>query len=233
VLPGLLALPIVAVGTLLFGLPALCAALLDRNGTLPHRVARAWGRFVLRVAGVRVVVEGRPLESAAVYAANHVSTLDIPLVFGYVRADFRIIHKRSLLYLPVVGWYLWLARHVSIDRSQPFKARRSLETAAQRVQGGTSVVVFPEGMRRYSAGVGPFKKGSFVLAIGAQVPVVPVSLAGVERAMPGGLFSLIPATVRVRLHDPIATRGRLPDDAEALAREVREIVVRGCAGDPR
>ncbi len=114
------------------------------------------------------------------YAANHASALDILIVFGHLPVDFRIVYKRSLSLVPLVGWAIWLGGHLPIDRSHPFRARRSLDAAARRIRGGTSVVVFPEGTRSPDGSVRRFKRGSFGLAIAAGVPVVPVSLAGVK-----------------------------------------------------
>src|SRR6185436_2892582 len=109
----------------------------------------------------------------------------------------------------------WAADHVPIERSSPFRAKRSLDRAAVRIRAGTSVALFPEGTRRGTRGLGMFKRGSFLLAIDAGVPVVPVSLAGVGRLVPEGLASLRGGTVSLRLHAPVATAGRGPDEAEA------------------
>jgi 1-acyl-sn-glycerol-3-phosphate acyltransferase len=166
--------------------------------------------------------------SAAVYAANHGSALDIPIVFGHLPLSFRIIYKKSLSLIPIVGWYLHLGGHIAIDRGNPFKARKSLDSAAQRIRGGTSVTVFPEGTRASGASVGLFKRGSFQLAVDAAVPVVPVSLVGVKRVAPRGIWTLRSGTVEVRIHPPVATDRRPPNSAEALAEEIRGIVERGC-----
>lgn len=182
---------------------------------------------------MRVIVEGAENLPTlpAVYAANHCSALDIPILFGYLPVSFRIIYKRSLNLVPFLGWHLLLGGHVSIDRSNPFKARRSLERAVQRIGQGTPVAVFPEGTRSASAEVGHFKRGSLVLAIQAGVPVVPVSLVGVKQLVPHGIKTLRPGTVRLRIHPPISTAGLEAARADIFAEQVRQIVVRGCASD--
>jgi len=121
---------------------------------------------------------------------------------------------------------------VPLDRSHPFRARRSLDAAARRIAAGTSVVVFPEGTRSADDSVRRFKRGSFGLAIQAGVPVVPVSLGGVKRVVPRGLATLRPGTVVATVHAPVPVSGRSVEDAEALAAEVSEIVERGRAGTP-
>ena len=189
---------------------ACVAALVDRSGRTTRSIGGAWSRALLRVLRVEVRVFG--LENVpsgpAIYAANHGSALDIFVVFGYLPVDFRIIYKRSLSLLPLVGWSIWLGGHIPIDRSNPFRARRSLKAAARRIRAGTSVVTFPEGTRSPDATVRLFRRGSFNLALEAGVPVVPVSLAGVKAVVPRGLPSLRPGRVAGR--DRAAGAGRRP-----------------------
>jgi 1-acyl-sn-glycerol-3-phosphate acyltransferase len=221
--------PVALAVTALCGAAACGAALLDRSGRTTRGISGAWSRVLLGLFRVQVVVEG--LEhippGAAVYAANHASALDILIVFGHLPVDFRIIYKRSLSLVPFVGWAIWLGGHLPIDRSHPFRARRSLDAAARRIRGGTSVVVFPEGTRSPDETVRRFKRGSFGLAIAAGVPVVPVSLVGVKEVVPRGLPSVRPGTVKVVVHPQVPVAGRPAEGAEALAEEVRTIVAQG------
>ncbi len=215
--------------TLILGVPALALGLVDRSGRWPHAIARHWARLVLGAFGVRVLVEGTENvpRGPAVFAANHASALDIPILFGHLPVQFRIIYKRSLSALPLVGWYLYLSGHIAIDRGNPFKARKSLERAAERIRRGTSVAVFPEGTRGSATTLGMFKRGSFLLAIDARAPAVPVSLVGVRSLAPRGIATLRPGTVAIRIQPPVPT-ARERSEAEALAAEVREAVIRGC-----
>jgi 1-acyl-sn-glycerol-3-phosphate acyltransferase len=209
---------------------AILVGIVDRSGRGCRAIAGIWGRGLLRIGRVGVRVEGldRLPEGPAVYAANHASALDIPIVLGCLPVDFRIIYKRSLRLVPILGQAMWAAGHIAIDRSHPFRARRSLAAAARRIHGGMSVIVFPEGTRSPDATVLRFKRGSFALALDAGVPVVPVSIVGVKEIVPRGLSSLRPGTVKVRVHAPVPVQGRCPEDAEALAEEVRQIVAAGC-----
>jgi 1-acyl-sn-glycerol-3-phosphate acyltransferase len=222
--------PVAALLTLGFASAAVLAALVDRSGCSTRRIGGVWSRALLRLVRVEVTVEGVAHVPAgpAVYAANHASALDILVVFGYLPVDFRIVYKRSLSLVPLVGWAIWLGGHVPIDRSNPFRARRSLDAAARRIRGGTSVVVFPEGTRSPDGTVRRFKRGSFSLALEAAAPAVPVSLVGVKTVVPRGLASVRRGRVVVRIHAPIASTGRAPEEAEALAEEVRQIVAAGC-----
>lgn len=202
----------------------------DPAGRVARKIAGVWSGALLLIGRVRVRVEGlEHLPSGpALYASNHNSALDIPIFFAHLPVDIRIIHKRSLRWLPLLGQAMWSAGHIAIDRSHPFRARRSLQAAVSRIRAGTSVLVFPEGTRSEDGTVRPFKRGSFALALDAGVPVVPVSVTGVKEIVPEGLTSLRGGTVRVLVHAPVPVAGRRHDEAEALAAQVRQIVIEGC-----
>jgi 1-acyl-sn-glycerol-3-phosphate acyltransferase len=222
--------PVALVLTVGYAGAACVAALVDRSGRATRGIGGAWSRALLRLLCVEVNVSGLENVPAvpAIYAANHGSALDIFVVFGYLPVDFRIIYKRSLSLLPLVGWSIWLGGHIPIDRSNAFRARRSLKAAARRIQAGTSVVTFPEGTRSPDATVRLFRRGSFSLALEAGVPIVPVSLAGVKDVVPQGLTSVRPGRVRVGIAAPVPVAGRKPEDVDALAEEVRRVVAAGC-----
>jgi 1-acyl-sn-glycerol-3-phosphate acyltransferase len=225
----LLACVLIGVETVVLGVASLVFGLVDRSGRLLHGIVRLWGRLVLHALGVRVDVEAAGTPPApAVYAANHGSAIDIPILFAHLPVEFRIIHKRSLYLVPVVGWHLLLGGHIAVDGGKAFRARRSLAAAARRIAAGTSVMVFPEGTRAPDERIRLFKRGSFLLAIHAGVPVVPVSLVGVKDVVPAGILTLRPGRVTMRLHPAVPTSGRAAEDAEALAEEVRRTVARGC-----
>ena len=227
---GLLSAPLLALLTLVFGIPAIAFGLLGARRSA-RRITTAWARSLLKVVGVKVVVEGvtNMPGGGAVYAANHGSVLDIPVLFGHLPVDFRIIHKRSLTFVPVVGLYLLAAGHIAIDRKNAFRARKSLDRATEQIRRGSSVMVFPEGTRSRHGDVADFKRGSFLAAVRAGAPVVPLSIAGVKAVMPTGLRGLRPGTVRLVVHPPMPTAGRDERETGRLAEQVRRIVAAGCA----
>jgi len=228
---AVLAVPSIAFVTLVLAGPAVVAALLDRTGRSAHKIVRVWGRCVVRACGVDVVVSGAENlpPGPAVFAANHASALDIPILFGYLPAEFRVIHKRSLSRVPLLGLYLHAGGHVALDRANPFRATRSLAAAAEHIRNGTSVAAFPEGTRSRDGTIRRFKRGSFVMAVKAGVPVVPLSIVGVKGIAPRGILTLRPGAVRLRIHPAVDTGGRSAEEAKALADEVRRVVVRGCS----
>jgi 1-acyl-sn-glycerol-3-phosphate acyltransferase len=227
-LRAVVALPFVVAWTAAMGILGTAFGLFGQAATV-RRLYVLWARVVLGMLGIDVSVSGAQHcpSGPALYAANHASALDIPILFGHLPVDFRILHKRSLYLVPVIGLYLYVAGHIGIHRGNAFRARKGLELAAGRMRGGTSVVVFPEGTRSREGEVGPFKRGSFLLAVQAGVPVVPVSLIGVKDVAEGGL-RVRPGCVRLVVHPPVPTTGRAAEHAGALAEEVRRIVMTGC-----
>jgi 1-acyl-sn-glycerol-3-phosphate acyltransferase len=227
---ALLTLPLALAWTGVVGVSSIVAGAVDRSGHLPWRHARRWGRGLLGLWGVPLEVRGaeHAPPGPAVYAVNHASALDIPVMFAAL-PEFRIIHRRSLHWWPVIGQYLYLGGHIGIERKRPFEARRSLQRAAARIRGGTSVAVFPEGTRSGDGRVRKFKRGMFTIAIEAGVPVVPVSLSGIKTVAARGMLRLTPGKVTVTLHPAESTQGLTADDAPALGQRVRRAVASAVA----
>ncbi|HUG54390.1 MAG TPA: lysophospholipid acyltransferase family protein, partial [Vicinamibacteria bacterium] len=219
-----LALPLIVFYTVWLGVPAVVCGLLGQERAV-RSITALWGRAILRAFGVEVKVAGAEHcpSRAAVYAANHASALDIPILFGHLPVDFKVIHKRSLYAVPMIGLYLYATGNVPIERGSGFRARKSLEEAVARVRSGANLLVFPEGTRSEEDAVGPFKRGSFVLAIEAGAPVVPLSLVGIKQVASGGL-RVRGGVVHLVVHPSVPTAGRDPAQAGELAEEVRRIV---------
>lgn len=194
-----------------------------RDGEVGFKVTRLWARAILMAAGVRVTMEslGKLPDGPVVFVSNHVSAIDIPILFVALPRSFRIVYKSSLAYVPLMGQFLIAARNIPIDRSRAFSAKRSLARAARRIHSGVSVALFPEGTRSGDAPMGAFKRGSFKLAVEAQAPVVPVSLIGLRQVARDG--GLVPGVVHVRIHAPMES-GEGPDAVESLTTRAEAII---------
>lgn len=194
-----------------------------RDGEIGFKVTRVWARVILLAAGVRVIrEETAPLpQKPVVFVSNHVSALDIPILFAALPRSFKIVYKSSLIYVPFMGLFLAAARNVPIDRSRAFKAKRSLAAAARRIRNGASVALFPEGTRSGDAPMGSFKRGSFKLAQEAGAPVVPVSLIGLRRVVSGNRIT--PGSVRMKIHEAI-TMDESADAVERLAARAEAVI---------
>jgi 1-acyl-sn-glycerol-3-phosphate acyltransferase len=151
-----------------------------------------------------------------VFMSNHASTVDIWALYVALPIIVRMIAKKQLAAIPILGWGMWAGRFIFIDRHNAASARRSIERAKERIQGGESVLIFPEGTRTRDGNMLPFKKGGFHLAIDAGVPIVPVALTGTRELMPRGSWLVRPGQVTVTVGEPIETTGLSPDDREQL-----------------
>lgn len=216
-----------AIYTLVLGVIGIVLCLLLPGGAALMPLARLWSRLVMRTARVQWRATYDPAldpRRPAVYAANHQSLFDIPALVLSMPADFRIVAKRSLMYVPVFGWALWLAGFIFIDRRNRDQAIRSLDRAATRLRRGTSVVIFAEGTRSPDGTLLPFKRGGFVLALQAGVPAVPVTIKGGHGILPKGRLAIRPGVIDVHYGAPIETTGLTYDTRDRLVEAVRAAI---------
>lgn len=200
---------------------------------LPHW----WGWFLCRVAGIKVVAHGEEnlsLEQPYIFAVNHQSQLDIPVLEGYMRRDFCWMAKKELFQIPIFGRAMLANEFISVDRGQGREAMKGLLEAAKRIANGVSVVIFPEGTRSVNGKLQPFKSGALVLAIKAGVPIVPVAIRGTHESMAKGKLLPKSGNVTINIGDPIPTENLASKDKQALADllydKVAALLV-GCEGE--
>lgn len=200
--------PLIVLATAVCGTVSWLLALADSSGRKPHRIAQLWARLLLAIAGVRVRVEG--LEhldprGAYVFASNHLSLMDTPLVLANIPVQFRFLAKRSLYKVPFIGSHLRRAGHIPVEREDPRASLRTLAEAARIVrERGVSLLVFPEGSRSRGQ-LGEFKEGAAYLAIKAGVPLVPLGIQGTEKILPTGSLTVLPGPAILRIGRPIPT----------------------------
>jgi len=214
---------------LVLGPPALLWTKLSGRRAALYAAGAGGMRLGFALAGLRIHVSGLEHLQAgpAVYASNHGSNLDPPAVFWALRVLFprlRILYKAELRRIPVLVWVFDAAGFVPVERSNPDQSRPAVDRAAQSLADGNSFVIFPEGTRSRTGELLPFKKGGFIMAIKAQVPVVPVAVSGGLTAMPKGSVLIRPATIRVALLPPIQTAGMTVSDRTLLADRVRGVM---------
>jgi len=222
-------IPAISVYTIVLGAASIVSSLFDRRGHSAHTCARAWSWLILRTTGVRVAVEGLdrvvPGETY-VFISNHQSIYDTPVIFASLPHQLRIIAKTSLARFPVLGWHLRRGGHLFVDRQHPDRAG-ILRRWRALVSEGLSLIIYAEGTRSADGRVGRFKAGSFLLAIQAGLPIVPLAVIGSRQVMPKGRLRTEPADVRLIIHDPIAPpaiSNPTIQDAKALADQVHAIV---------
>ncbi|HEY7680999.1 MAG TPA: lysophospholipid acyltransferase family protein [Gemmatimonadales bacterium] len=178
----------------------------------------------------RITAEARGLEQVTglgpcVYVANHQSWFDILAAVAVLPGSLRFIAKKELGRVPLFGRALRTAGHIEIDRRNLGDAVSAYRNAAQSIRGGLSAVVFAEGTRSLDGRLAPFKKGPFVLAIVAQVPIVPVYIEGGRQVLPKGSIRPRPGPLVLHLGAPIPTTGLSYEDRDQLSARVRAAIV--------
>ena len=203
------------------------------QGRASHWVVRhVWVAVMLRFFHVKVVTTGLDnfeRDHPCVFVSNHQSHFDIVTIFHSTPTNLRFIAKKSMFYIPFFGWYLALAGYIPLDRSNRDRAIRSHDKAAEKIKKGVPIVSFPGGIRSRDGNVLPFKKGAFMLALKAGVPIVPVSIAGSIEVLPKNSIAIQPGTIRIHYARPIDVSGYTVDDRDRLMADVREVIIRNKA----
>jgi 1-acyl-sn-glycerol-3-phosphate acyltransferase len=212
------------------GIPALLWTLASRDARLLYRLGQfgVWLGFTL--AGVRVKLVGREnilVGQPAVYAANHRSSIEPPVVFFSLKSLFphlSILYKAELRRLPILVWIFDAAGFVPLERANKGQSLPAVDAASKTLAAGRSFVIFPEGTRSRTQEMLPFKKGGFVMAIQAQVPVVPVAVSGSNTVLRRGSMVIRSGTIRVEFAPPIPTAGMTFSDRSDLAESARAAI---------
>ncbi len=226
-------IPAIGVYTTILGTLSLASSFVDRRGHFAHGCARLWSWLILSTTGVSVDVKGlERLEPGKTYifVSNHQSIYDIPVVFASLPYQLRIIAKESLGSFPFLGWHLRRTGHLLVDRKNPDRAG-ILRKWKALVDQGLSLIIFPEGTRSQTGRVGIFKAGSFLMAIEAGLPVVPISVDGTRRVMRKSELTTRPGHATLVVHAPLETSGLTVADARSFAQKVREIVATSTTED--
>jgi 1-acyl-sn-glycerol-3-phosphate acyltransferase len=202
----------------------------DRTGSLQHECARIWCRMVaitigarLHVHGTSRVERGRPY----VYMANHASLIDTPALFACLPYQFKIMAKKSLFYVPFLGWHLWSSGNFAVARGDARKTARSLRRVVEGVRGGKSLAVFPEGTRTADGSLQEMKRGAFKIAMRAGVPIVPVTIRGTFALLPKTTLAPRPGRVDVFIGEPIETSGYTEQTLGDLVSVTRQAIETG------
>jgi 1-acyl-sn-glycerol-3-phosphate acyltransferase len=211
----------------IFGSFSLLASCFEKDGVLQHRIARRWAKVSLFLAGAPVTIIGSEhLRPLAIYASNHTSFMDTPVIFSSLPFQFRILAKQSLWKWPFIGWHLNRSGQIPVDE----EGTSGLNRALRALRGGMPLFIFPEGGRTQDGQLQSFMNGPSFLAIRAHLPLIPMALIGTYELLPihGKHFRSRPITLVIG--EPIETSGysirqtgeltaRLRDEISRLYRE--------------
>jgi 1-acyl-sn-glycerol-3-phosphate acyltransferase len=217
--------PLIWLYTLVLGVLALPGGFLDRSGRRLHWFSYAWSWLIMKTIFSPVTVTGLDkidISKPHVYAANHASALDIPVLYVNLPFQFRIAFKKELLSYPVVGWQLKRSGQVCIDQQNPSHSISSIRAALKGLKAGLPLVIFPEGGRTPDGEIKPFLPGAFFLAIKAQVDIVPVALVGTYELLPMDTYHIKCRPLEMRVGEPISTTGLTMPDMETLSAKVQK-----------
>lgn len=196
---------------------------IDFRHKLSNPLMKVWTNIVLFIYGVKVNVYGADNINPAkgkIYISNHASYLDIFVQLAKLPDNVRMIYKKEINKVPILGWAMLSVGFVSIDRVNIRKAMKSLDKAAEKVKKGLSVVIYPEGTRTKDGKIDEFKRGMFFLADKSEADIIPVSMSGTFELMPVGTMKVKPGTVNMVIGKPVKYR----KDKELL-NEIRNTVL--------
>lgn len=228
----LIALPLIAIYTVITSLIVIIGCSLGNGHFWGYYPGKWWAQFIIRILMLPVKVEGREnlvKGQSYVFVANHQGAFDIFLIYGFLGRNFKWMMKRQLRQMPFVGKACEAAHHIFVDKRGASKIRATYDSARQTLQGGMSLVVFPEGARTFTGHMGVFKRGAFMLADDIELPVVPLTINGSFDVMPRtrDMKWVVWHPLRLTIHKPIQPIGKGADNIKYLEEESYKVVMSG------
>jgi 1-acyl-sn-glycerol-3-phosphate acyltransferase len=216
--------PVIWLATMVLGIVSIPVSLFGEKTRILHNFARFWSRLIMKTVFSPTAVRGLDkldTSKPMVYAANHASAMDIPVLYVNLPIQFRIVFKKELLVYPIVGWHLKRSGQICINQQNPAASIGSIRSAVKSLKGGMPLVIFPEGGRSPDGEIMPFLPGAFFMAIKAQVEVVPVALVGTHELLPMDTYHIKPRPLEMRVGKPISTAGLTLRDMDKLSLQVQ------------
>ncbi len=219
--------PLLLLATAFCATTALLVSYMDKKGRVQHAIARFWAWSAVHISLSRLKVEGAEnfrKQAVAVYASNHTSFMDTPVIFAALPFQFRILAKKNLWRWPLIGWYLARSGQMPIDLEDVQATLVSLGGAVKALRAGMPLFVFPEGGRTETGALKPFQPGAAYLAIRAQVPLVPMAVKGAFDLLPIHTRHFYPSRLTLCVGEPIETKGMSVRDSAALTERLRAAI---------
>jgi len=216
--------PLIWCYTIVLAISSLLSSFIDRDGRIQHAHARLWSWLILKTSLSPLTVRGLDRIDTSkphLYAVNHASAMDIPVLYVGLPFQFRIVAKKELFRYPFMGWHLSRSGQVRIDQQNPAKSIGMLKSPVKTLQSGMPLVIFPEGGRTPSGEVKEFLAGAFFMAIKAQADIIPMAIVGTYEMLKMNTFHIKPRPLQLLVGDPIPTTGLTLRDMEALSSRVK------------
>ena len=219
--------PLIWLYTVVMGVTATLVSFFGDKERILHNFARAWSWLIMKTIFSPVKVTGLDKIDTTrphVYAVNHASALDIPVLYVNLPFQFRILFKSELLSYPIIGWHLKRSGQVCINQQNPAASVGSVRASLKSLKAGTPLVIFPEGGRTPDGKIKPLMPGAFFLAIKAKVDIVPVALVGTFELLPMNTYHIKCRPLEMRVGEPISTAGMKGHDMDALSAKVQKAI---------
>lgn len=213
--------------SIILGILAIVAGLIDKSGNRAHKVSSLWCRLLCELNGVKVEIDGIEnilTDRPQIFVSNHQGYFDIFALSGYLPVQIRWVAKSSLFKIPFLGGAMKASGYIPVERDDRKKAYEAFNKTLEKIKCGSSVIIFPEGTRSEDGEIGPFKKGSNLIASRSKSPMVPVTIIGSRDIIKKGSASIIPGPIQVVISPPVDPS---PDkkENEELLQSIRETII--------
>ncbi len=217
----------VGIYILLLAPPAMLCVFVSGDEALIYTLSRFCIRIAGWICGCSVTLEGQGKiapETTYIFLSNHQGNFDGPVLVHSIPRNLKALIKMEMMHLPVLSLVLKQLQFVPIERTNPKKAHTGIDLGAKMLAEGKSFFAFPEGTRSRDGSLGEFKKGVFIMAIKAQVPIMPVTIIGSANILPPGSYAVKPGNIKVIFHDAIPTAGMVIEDRNRLVELTRDAI---------
>lgn len=214
--------------TFILSICASLSGLIDPYSALSNWIIKTWARIILWISGIHLTIDG--LENidhskSYIFMMNHLSLYDIPASFIAVPLTSRFIAKKELFKIPILSTGMRLTGMLEIDRGNSTEAKKTLEKAAQTINDGCSVIIFPEGTRSKNGEMQSFKKGGFIIAIQGGIPILPMVISGTQYIVRKGSGLVKRGKIHIRFLTEISTGEYSYESRNNLVRKVHQVML--------
>jgi len=221
--------PVAIIATIIFGIPVILASLVTYSGRPAYILSRMWAWLISKAAGVTFSLQGGVKAvpgTSYIVTPNHQGNIDILALILMLPTPYRWVIKKELLKIPLFGSALRRTGAVSIDRANKGQAVSTLRRGADKLKGGWSLLIYPEGTRTPDGNLQALKKGAFMMAVDTGIPILPVTVNGAFKILPKKTLDLKPGHITVTIGDPIPTEGLTEKDVPQLMERARDAILK-------